>query len=200
MRVVGLTGGIASGKSSVGRILTKCLGVPVIDADQASRTVMMPGECAYEDVVTRFGPRVCMDNGQINRAYLRDLITRDNQAKRALESITHPAIRLNISRQLTALAEAGHQIAVVEAALLVETGSWRQYQGLVVVSCERETQIVRVMARDSQTRKQAERILDSQFPLEKKEEVASVVIHNNGSLSDLQKATLVGWKNLLNTE
>jgi len=141
-----------------------------------------------------------MDNGQINRAYLRDLITRDNQAKRALESITHPAIRLNISRQLTALAEAGHQIAVVEAALLVETGSWRQYQGLVVVSCERETQIVRVMARDSQTRKQAERILDSQFPLEKKEEVASVVIHNNGSLSDLQKATLVGWKNLLNTE
>ena len=107
MKVVGLTGGIATGKSTVGRMLTD-LGVPVLDADQAARQVVEPGQPALAAIVEAFGSEVLQADGSLDRAALRDRITRDAEARATLEGITHPAIRTSIALHLGELAQQGH--------------------------------------------------------------------------------------------
>jgi len=200
MRVIGLTGGIATGKSTVGRLIRSEFGVPVVDADAASRVVLEPGQPAYKGVVQAFGDSVLLKDGSIDRQALRGLITSDSIARKRLNDITHPAIRAHLSEALFQLAQKGHEVAIVEAALLVETGSWRLYQGLIVVSCSAQTQLARVMSRDSQTQAQAKSIIDTQLPMAAKEAVASIVIQNNGSFEDLKEATREAWATIINSE
>lgn len=196
MRVVGLTGGIATGKSTVARIL-RDLGVPVVDADQVAREVVQPGQPALARIVEAFGPDVLDSTGQLDRATLRQRVTHDAEARRALESITHPAIRERMAERLVALAQRGEPAAVVEAALLVETGSYRQYPALIVVTCDPELQLRRLMARDATSEADARAIIAAQLPLADKEAVATHVIRNDGDVSALRRQTQDVWRDIV---
>ena len=196
MHLVGLTGGIATGKSTVADIL-RDLGVPVLDADQASRRVVEPGQPALRDLVDTFGPDVLDSSGALDRAAMRERIIADPQARQTLERITHPAIRSLISGQLAELALAGHPAAVVEAALLVESGGYKLYGDLIVVSCDPEVQVARVMARDSQTEAQSRGIIAAQMPMADKERLATHVIRNDGDLAELRAQTENTWTKIV---
>lgn len=192
MKVIGLTGGVASGKSTVARLLAE-LGVPVIDADRVAREVVEPGTPGLAKIVQAFGPSVLDAQGRLDRGAMRRRITADRDARRTLEAITHPAIREAIGERLGELAAAGHAAAVVEAALLVETGSWRLYPVLVVVSADPETQVRRVMARDGVSEADARALLAAQLPLADKEKVATHVIRNDGDRAALEARTREVW-------
>lgn len=186
MKVVGLTGGIATGKSTVARMFREA-GVPVIDADLAARSVVEPGSPALAAIVAHFGDDVLDEEARLNRAWLRARITESAADRKVLESITHPAIAQHIGAELSRLQEEGETLAAVEAALMVETGSYRMYAALVVVTCTPELQLQRVMARDAQTEEQARAFIATQLPLSKKEAVASHLLHNNSDLTALQE-------------
>jgi dephospho-CoA kinase len=192
MRVVGLTGGIASGKSTVGRLLAE-KGVPVIDADQVARDVVAPGEPALAALVDAFGEHILAPDGTLDRPRMRAAMTADPTVRERLSAITHPAIRAAIAQRLATLAADGTDVAVVEAALLVETGSHRMYPQLIVVSCAPETQLARLVARDGTTEEAARDLIATQLPLADKEAVATVVIRNDGDLDALRAATADAW-------
>jgi len=195
MRIVGLTGGIGTGKSTVGERL-RAQGVPVLDADQVARAVVAPGEPALADIAAAFGADALDATGALDRASMRARIARDPDARRTLEAITHPRIQADTARWLAAQAAAGHPVAVVEAALLVETGSYRLYPEVVVVSCAPEVQLARVVARDGQTEAQARALIGTQLPLAAKEAVATVVVRNDGDRAQLDSqvaALLQRW-------
>jgi dephospho-CoA kinase len=190
--LVGLTGGIATGKSTVARILA-AMGVPVIDADQVARAVVASGEPALARIVDTFGPGVLAADGTLDRAALRKRIVRDPEARRRLEAITHPAIRARIAERARELEKEGHAFVVVEAALLVETGSYRDYPVLVVVTASPETQVRRLMARDGVSPREARDTLQAQLPVADKEAVATHVIRNDGDLDALEARVREVW-------
>jgi len=186
LKVVGLTGGIATGKSTVGRRLV-ALGWPVIDADQVAREVVAPGQPALEELVSLMGDGILGEDGALDRDAMRARITTDPEARRLLESVTHPAIVGRILERLQALAVAGTAIAVVDAALMVETGSYRNYPELIVVTCEEATQLKRLMARDGMDEAGARRLIATQLPLADKEAVATHVIRNDADTATLMR-------------
>jgi dephospho-CoA kinase len=184
MRVFGLTGGMASGKSTVARLIA-ARGIPVFDADQAARTVVEPGQPALADIIEKFGRGVLQADGTLDRAALATIVFRDDDQRKELEAITHPHIRQEIQRQIDAADKAGHRAVVVEAALLVESGWYKQMDGLIVVSCPREIQIQRILARDGVSMEQAEARLDAQLPGDARLPLADYVIDNSGLVGRL---------------
>ena len=197
MKVVGLTGGIATGKSTVGRILSDVFLVSVIDADVVARKVVEPGTAVLEALVGLFGLEILQADGYLDRRAMRRRISRDEEARRVLNQLIHPAIRSAISEQLAALAKAGAPVAVVEAALLVETASYRLYDALIVASCKERDQLRRLMRRDGVTEGDARNIIGTQLPLKDKEALATVVIRTDGPLDQLQEFVLQGWQETL---
>lgn len=193
MKVIGLTGGIATGKSTVARLLREAHGVPVIDADQVARDVVAPGTPGLAAVIARFGPEILRDDGALDRPKLRAIVIHDPEARRDLEAITHPAIRVAIGTQLAELAAQGVPAAVVEAALMVETGSHRLYDALIVVSCSEPTQLRRLVERDGQSEADARALIATQLPLAEKERVATVVVRNEGDLDALRHEVARAW-------
>lgn len=196
MKVVGLTGGIATGKSTVAARL-RDLGVPVIDADSIAREIVEPGRPALARIVDAFGPDVLDADGRLDRKAMRARISRDAEARRTLEAITHPEIRAAIGGQLAALAAAGARVAVVEAALMIETGSHRQYDAVLVVTCTPEAQLRRLVERDGHDEAAARALIATQLPLAEKERAATVVIRNDGDRDALRAATDAAWRELL---
>lgn len=191
-RVIGLTGGIATGKSSVARILRE-LGLPVIDADTVARDVMAPGEPLLAELAEAFGSEVLTADGALDRAFLRHLISHDASARERLNALTHPVIRRELLGRVIAAADTQAQagrspVVFVEAALLVETGSYRNYSDLWVVTCNRHTQLERVMSRDQTSEADATALIEAQMPQDEKEAVATRVIRNDGDLQMLQRA------------
>lgn len=186
MKTVGLTGGIATGKSTVAQMLRE-RGIPVVDADQLSREVVAPGTAGLQAVVARFGSDVLAEDGTLDRAALRHIVLADPEAKKDLEGITHPLIQHATIAWMSARAEAGEPVAVLEAALLVETGSYQFYDHLVVVTCDPATQKARLMARNEIDASAADRWLSAQLPLSAKEAVATHIIRNDGDRSALQR-------------
>jgi len=187
MRTVGLTGGIACGKSTVAELL-RARGVPVLDLDQVARAVVAPGEPALAEIAARW-PEV-VSAGGLDRTGLGRVITADPEARRDLEAITHPRIWERMERWI---AETPAPVGVIEAALMVETGSWRRYDALLVVSCARETQLTRLMARNAIERPEAERWLAAQMPVAEKEKLATAVIRNDGDLAALAAEVDRAW-------
>jgi dephospho-CoA kinase len=192
VHLVGLTGGIATGKSTVGQML-RDLGVPVLDADLAARHVVEPGDATLSELVSAFGPDILDPSGRLDRAAMRARIVADPQAKRTLERITHPAIRARIGTELAKLASEGHAIAVVEAALLIESGGYKAYPDLIVVTCDPEEQVRRVMSRDGQSEPQARGIIHTQMSMAEKATYATHVIRNDGDLQTLRHRTEAVW-------
>jgi dephospho-CoA kinase len=194
MRTVGLTGGIACGKSTVADLLRE-RGVPVLDLDAVAREVVAPGEPALAEIAARW-PAVIHD-GELDRKALGAVIVADPAARRALEGITHPRIWARMEDWLRQEEREGAPVAVVEAALMVETGSWRRYHALLVVSCSPAVQRARLAAREGYDAATVERWLATQMPLEDKERVATAVIHNDTSRDVLAVALDQAWATIL---
>lgn len=188
MKTFGLTGGIGTGKSTVATLLRDQHGIPVLDADQVARQVVAPGTDGLAAVVAAFGPDVLAPDGGLDRASMRARIMADVDARRQLEAITHPRIFQAITDWLAQQSAAGTPVAGVEAALMVETGSWRLYDTLVVVSASPDVQVARVMARDGVDEAGARAVLAAQLPLADKERVATHVVRNDSSREALEAA------------
>jgi dephospho-CoA kinase len=188
---VGLTGGIACGKSTVAAML-RSRGVPVLDLDQVARQVVAPGSPALREIRDSW-PEVVGEGG-LDRKRLGALIVRDPEAKRRLEAIVHPRIWEQMERWIAAQTAP---VVVVEAALMVETGSWRRYDRLLVVSASPEVQRARLQAREGLPPGEADRWLAAQLPLAEKEEVASAIVRNDGDTQALEQALTAAWGALL---
>jgi dephospho-CoA kinase len=195
MRIYGLTGGIASGKSSVGRMFRK-LGAPVIDADQLARDVVLPGSEALAEIEQRFGKEVLQSDGSLDRKKLGALVFADAEARQALNRITHPRIAAAGQKAIQSLAQAGETLALYEAALIVENGLHESMHGLIVVSLPETTQIERLQARDGISKEEAAARIASQLPLAEKLKVATYVIDNSGSVLETEKQVLELWEKL----
>lgn len=182
--VVGLTGGIASGKSTVARLFG-ALGVPVIDADQLAREVVQPGSEGLAEIVRAFGPGVLLSDGTLDRKALGALVFGDSALRAKLNAITHPRIGLLSAERMRTLSEAGPPYLIYEAALIVENGLYLGMHALIVVAVDASTQIARVMERDLLSEDEARARLAAQSPLEKKLAVANHVIENGGSREQL---------------
>lgn len=183
---VGLTGGIASGKSVVARELREAMHFPVIDADAVARLVVEPGQPAFDEVVARFGPGVVGPDGRIDRAALGRVVFVDPAARAALEAITHPRIVEETQRWLDERAREGARVAVFEAPLLFEAGLAGFFDRVVVVASSAADQVARAAARDGLSPADVEARLAAQMPTEAKARRAHHVIWNDGTLDELR--------------
>jgi dephospho-CoA kinase len=183
--LVGLTGGIASGKSTAGEIFRE-LGVHMIDADQVSRDLVAPSLPALDEIAAAFGPAILGENGELDRAALGDLIFADPKKRLTLERIIHPRIAEEIDRRVEELRRKFPEgIIMVDAALTIEVGNQDRYEYLVVVYTDEETQLRRLTERDGLENSEARMRIEAQMPLARKVEYADFVIDNGGSAEEL---------------
>ena len=183
VRIWGLTGNIGSGKSTVARMLA-AQGIPVVDADQVAREVVEPGRPALQEIASRF-PGVLRADGSLDRKALAERVFADAGQRRTLEHIVHPRIAEEVAARMAALAAAGHEVAVYEAALIVENGLQHGLDGLIVVTAPLQAQIARLRLRENMSEAEARARIAAQLPAEEKARVATVVIDNAGSEGDL---------------
>jgi dephospho-CoA kinase len=187
--VIGLTGGIASGKSTVGKIFTE-LGITVIDADQLARDVVSPGAAGLVEVLTTFGQEFRSEDGTLNRPKLGRHIFGDEAARKQLNSLLHPRILKLYEERVAAAQDTSTPYIIYESALLVELELYRKLARLIVVATAPELQLTRVMKRNQLTEAEARDRLGAQFPLEKKVAVADYVIVNDNDQDALRVRTL----------
>jgi dephospho-CoA kinase len=187
---VGLTGGLASGKSHVGRALAE-LGCHLISADELGHQALEPDGEAYAPVVREFGRGILDERGHVDRRKLAAEVFGDPDRLKLLNSLVHPAV-IRREEELIAAAAASDPggIAVVEAAILIETGSWRRFDRLIVAACPVEAQVERAMKRDGLTRGQALERIARQMPLEEKKKYAHYVVDTSGTREDTNRQTL----------
>jgi dephospho-CoA kinase len=195
MIIVGLTGGIASGKSSAADFFAE-LGAYRIDADQLARRAVEPGQPAYDAVVRYFGKQILADDGYLERKKLAAIVFADSAQREMLNTITHPPVRNLLREELSRARDYGAEVALVEVPLLYEAGFDREVDRVVVVSVSPEKQLWRLMQRDKLSREEAEQRIASQMPLAEKEARADFVIDNNGTLEDAKKQVLAIWQQL----
>lgn len=197
MILIGLSGGIGSGKSTAARLL-EARGAVVLDADLIAHEILAPGGAAVGAVLQRFGPEVAGPDGGIDRRRLRSLVFADPAARRDLEAITHPLIYAAMASRLGGTFEED-TVVVVDAPLLVETGGRDRVgmQALVVVAAEQSQQIERVVARGGMTAEEAAAVIAAQAPAERKLAAADYVLDNRGSLADLEAGVETLWGELL---
>ncbi len=183
MRLIGLTGGIASGKSLVA-VMLRSLGVTVLSADEVARDVVAPGSEAFQEIVQTFGPEMVRPDGTLDRKRLGDLIFRDASARARLNAIMHPRIHRILKAQVDRLrATTAPAVVIVEIPLLLDTASrdYLSFDGVIVVSVDKETQVARLRSREGLSKEAAEKRLQAQRPLAEKVAEADWVIDNSGS-------------------
>jgi len=180
---IGLTGGIASGKSTVSGFFAE-RGIPVVDADQLARQVVAPGTDGLAAVVDAFGDDVLLADGGLDRKRLGSIVFDDPRARRRLEAITHPRIAAAGAEAIQRLQADDPPYLLYDAALLVESDRHRLFPALLVVAARPETQVARLVARDGISEAEARRRVESQMPLEDKIEAATWVIWNEGTRED----------------
>lgn len=184
--LIGLTGGIGSGKTAVSDLLGK-LGAGIVDTDLIAHQITAPGGAAIPLIRSQFGPEFIEADGALNRSKMRSLVFGNPQARLSLEALTHPFIREETTRQASHLAQEGVPYLVFVVPLLIESGSWQELiDYLVVVDCPVETQIERVMHRSNLPRAEVENILKAQASRQDRLSAADTVIENQGSLGDLE--------------
>jgi dephospho-CoA kinase len=183
-RIIGLTGGIASGKSLVSRTL-KGLGMTVIDADDISHEILATDTSIRQEIVRFFGKEVLNEEGEIDRERLgRIVFFQDPQLRKSLEAILHPPIREAMWKRAR---ESRSDYVVLDIPLLIETGAHERVDLVVVVYATRELQIQRLMARDGISRQEAMRKIETQLPLEEKVFAAHYIINNTGSVEETEE-------------
>lgn len=185
--LVGVTGGIASGKSTVSRQLAAA-GLAVVDADQVARQVVEPGTSGLQQVVNTFGSGVLLPNGKLDRHGLGRRIFNDDGKRRQLNQILQPIIRGAIGDEVNQLRREGQRIIVLDLPLLFETGYAKDCDRILVVTIKPDLQLQRLMARNGYSQEEAQARIDAQFPLTAKAARADYVINNNGDRQALKKA------------
>lgn len=186
MLKVGLTGGIGTGKSHVAKIFIE-LGCYVFDADKIARQVVEPGEVGFEKVVAEFGKEILAEDGTIDRAKLGQIVFSSPEKREKLNQILHPII---IAKQDGLISETINQdpnaIVIIDAALMIETGSYKRFDKLIVVYCDRESQIERVMKRNNLPRNEVESRINSQMPSDEKRKYADIEIDTSGTFEETE--------------
>jgi dephospho-CoA kinase len=182
MRVFGLTGGIGTGKSTVARMFRR-EGLAVVDADRIAREITAPGRSACDAIVRRFGREILLSGGRIDRRKLGDIVFSDAGKRAELEAITHPEIARGIAAELRRLESEGHGIAIVEAALIHETGRRARFEAVIAVRCDRDRQVQRLVKRDGISEEQVLRRIASQMDADEKARASEHVIDNSGDLA-----------------
>ena len=185
MRLVGLTGGIASGKSTFAAALRE-QGVPVIDADALARDAVRKGSPALEAVVRAFGAGVLGPDGELDRKAMAARVFADEGARARLEAIVHPAVRAAVAAETARLAAEGHDLAIYDVPLLYERGLDRDLDCVVVVHVPPDVQVARLRARDGIGEEEARARLRAQMPIDEKARRADVLVENDGTLADLR--------------
>lgn len=181
MRICGLTGGIASGKSTVARRLRE-LGVPVVDADAVAREVVEPGSSGLAEIVAAFGSEVLGADGRLDRKALAARVFGDDEARARLEAIVHPRVAERTRERFAELEAAGAELAFYDVPLLVEKGLHTVFRPVVVVALPEDEQVRRAMARDGATEAEVRARIAAQRPLADKVAVADHVVDNTGSI------------------
>jgi len=187
--IIGLTGGIASGKSTVARMLLE-LGIPVIDADQIAREVVEIGEEAYLQIVEKFGEEILQDDKTIDRAKLGAIVFNDEEKRKLLNSIVHPAVRKKMLEQKERYVKKGEKTIVLDIPLLFESNLTHLVDKIVVVYVDEHTQLERLMARNGFSKEEAKARIKAQMPLKEKVAKADAVINNNGTIEQTKKQLL----------
>ena len=186
MRTIGITGGIASGKSAVCDLLS---GYSQIDADLVSREVVAPGTPGLAKIANVFGKRMLLPDGGLDRAKLRNTIAKEEDAQQTLNQILHPLILASIREKLNRLETAGTPVALVSAALMIETGSYRNYDKVVLVTAPYTLRLRRLLERDGMDEATARQLMDKQWPDERKRTFADGEIVNDGDMDRLKERT-----------
>jgi dephospho-CoA kinase len=193
MRIIGLTGGIASGKSTVSRMLHE-LGATVVDTDVLAREAVAPGQPAWEEIVAWLGRDVLLPDGSLDRRKVGELVFGDAAARARLEGITHPRIEAAAQEALAAAARAGARVAVLDVPLLYEAGWDGKVDEVWVVFVDEATQKSRLMARDGLTAAQAAARMAAQMSLAEKARRADVVIDNGGDVGSTATQVAAAWR------
>lgn len=197
MLIVGLTGNIGSGKSSIAHYF-KELGARFIDADQVGRDVVEPGTAGLQQIVQYFGADILNPDGTMNRSQVADIVFNNPEALKQLNAIVHPHIRSELLKAITAYkSKPDTQLLIIEAALLIETGLYELVDEVWLVTVNSETQIQRVIKRDAATKEQVSARLASQMPQQDKIPYADRIIDNNGSPEDTIKQVRQIWSDVL---
>jgi len=194
-RVIGLTGGIGCGKSTVSAMLGD-LGAAIVDADELARQVVAPGSPGLAEIVAHFGGDILDDQGALDRKKLGAIVFADPQARAVLESITHPRIAAAGREAIAAHCAAGADPVIYDAALIVERGLHKMMNGLVVVAVDPQVQLDRLQSRDGLSVADAQARIDAQLPLAEKLAVADHVIDNSGSLANTRAQVARLWQTL----
>lgn len=193
--VIGLTGGIASGKSTVSNML-KEMNITVIDADVEARLAVKKGEPAYQQIIKEFGNEILLPDGDIDRQRLGSIIFHNVEKRQLLNGIVHPEVRKRMNNQVEAAKERGEQVIVLDIPLLFESKLTHMVEKTILVYVDKEIQLARLMERNTLSLGDAEARVQSQMPLSEKRALADVVINNNGTIAETQKQVievLRGW-------
>lgn len=194
MKIIGLTGGIASGKSTVSKVL-KDLGATIIDMDLIAREIVKPGLPAWQEIVQFFGNEILRQDGEINRPALAAQVFGNEAARRRLNEITHPRLIKETQKRLEEIRHRENAVAVIDAPLLIEAGMTDLVDEVWLVAIPQELQVLRLMERDGISQAEAKKRIDSQMPLEEKKKFAHYIIDTKGSMQDTVKQVLDLWEN-----
>jgi dephospho-CoA kinase len=195
VKLVGLTGGIASGKSTVAKILER-LGAAVINADDLSREVVEPGKVAWQEIIDAFGTRVLQPDRTLDRQKLRTVIFSDRDGRKKLEAIIHPRVRALAEERIREHTAAGYSIIVYEVPLLFEGKLHEWLRPVILVACDVDKQQSRLQERDHLTQTEAQKHIDAQMSLAEKRRLADYVIENDGNLEELEQQVQVVLKKI----
>jgi len=196
MLIVGLTGGVATGKTAASQAL-KEEGAYIVDADQIARDLVQPDKPAWNEIVRAFGKEILQEDRSIHRKELADKVFADPEQRKVLNQVLHPRIKEEIARRARQIVQKDPEaIVVIDAPLLVELGMHRHVDRLIVVTSTQTQQIERLKKRDGRSTEEALGLLSSQMPVQEKAKLADFVVRNEGSLEEMKKRAKEVFKEL----
>ena len=193
MKIIGLTGGIGSGKTSVAAKL-RALGARVFDADEAAKNAVLPGTEGFFKVVETFGPQIVDADGKLNRMALAEIVFNDKESLKRLEEIIHSYVWQKTDKFLNACREAGERAVILDIPLLIECGWHQKVDEVWLVVLPVEKQIMRTMKRSGMTAEAVQARIATQMPLDEKKKYATLVIDNSGAWEETEKQVITAWE------
>ncbi len=193
MKIIALTGGIGSGKTSVAAKL-RALGARVFDADEAAKNAVLPGTEGFFKVVESFGPQIVDADGKLNRMALAEIVFNDKESLKRLEEIIHSYVWQETDKFLNACREAGERAVILDIPLLIECGWHQKVDEVWLVVLPVEKQIMRTMKRSGMTAEAVQARIAAQMPLDEKKKYATLVIDNSGAWEETEKQVITAWE------
>ncbi len=185
--LAGLTGSMGSGKTTVAELF-KALGAYVLDADEICRSLAEPGKPAWREIIDLLGNGILRDDQTLDRRKVADIVFNNPEKKKALEAILHPRVMEEEQAIYKDILKGDPgALVIIDAALLIESGNYRKVDKVIVIACAEQTQLHRIMAKNTFSREDAQKRLQQQMPLEEKIKVADYVLHNDSGLSELKE-------------